>query len=66
MIYREAASVKFTNCCDKMSHFMMHSTQAVYIKGIAMEKLQKQSSSLAPQLTLSAFPAELGIYGEMT
>lgn len=49
-----------------MSHFMMHSTQAVYIKGIAMEKLQKQSSSLAPQLTLSAFPAELGIYGEMT
>lgn len=41
MIYRETASVKFTNCCDKMSPFMMHSTRAAYIKGTAMERVAK-------------------------
>lgn len=66
MIYREPASVKFTNCCDKMSPFMMHSTPAAYIKGAAMERVEKTKQELAPQPPSSAFPAESGIYGKMT
>lgn len=32
VIYRELASVKFTNCGDKMSPFMMHPARVAYIK----------------------------------
>lgn len=60
MIYRELASVKFTNCCDKMSPFMMHSTWAAYIKGTAMERVAKTKRPPGSPAAFVCFSSRIG------
>lgn len=60
MIYRELASVKFTNCCDKMSPFMMRSTRAAYIKGTAMERVAKTKQWPGSPAAFVCFSSRIG------
>lgn len=60
MIYRVPASVKFTNCCDKMSPFMMHFTRVAYIKGTAMERVAKTKQHPSSPAAFVCFSSRIG------